>query len=310
MAQLTAEFPEDLRFVYRHFPLSSHDKAFLAAQAAEAAGMQGRFWEMHDLFFGRVSQWGGLSLADFETWAAAAAAELDLDEARFRSDLNSAEIKAQVQDSLDFAVQVGLPGTPTLAINGQYYDGPRDFYNLAMIIKLIKHSERQYTSCPEITIDPGKQYFATLETGKGKIVLELYPKSAPIAVNSFVFLAREGYYDGVTFHRVIPGQVAQAGDPTGTGLAGAGYTFVNEIDPALKYDKPGVLGMANAGPDSNGSQFFITYKAAEQYNGSYTIFGQVISGMDVLEQLTPRNPAQDPTLPPGDMILKVTIEEK
>jgi cyclophilin family peptidyl-prolyl cis-trans isomerase len=129
-------------------------------------------------------------------------------------------------------------------------------------------------------------------------------------VNSFVFLAKNGWFNSVTFHRVIPGYMAQTGDPSGTGLGGPGYFFKNEITTDLEYNKPGVVGMANSGPDTNGSQFFITYAPAPTLDGSYTIFGQVLNGMDVLEKLTPRDPSQGVNLPPGDKIISVTIEEK
>jgi cyclophilin family peptidyl-prolyl cis-trans isomerase len=128
-------------------------------------------------------------------------------------------------------------------------------------------------------------------------------------VNSFIFLAQNGWFDGVTFHRVIPNFVAQAGDPSGTGYGTPGYAFKNEISD-LKFDSPGVVGMANAGADSNGSQFFITYSAQPTLDGSYTIFGKVIQGMDVAKNLTPRDPSKGTDLPPGDTILSVTIDEK
>ncbi len=149
-----------------------------------------------------------------------------------------------------------------------------------------------------------------LHTEKGDISLELFADKAPMAVNSFVFLAKNDWFDGVTFHRVLPDFVAQAGDPTGTGYGGPGYAFDNEIDPNLTFDNPGVLAMANAGASSNGSQFFITYAPAPQLNGGYTIFGRLISGMEVLQQLTPRDPSQSMNLPPGDKILDVEIIEK
>jgi cyclophilin family peptidyl-prolyl cis-trans isomerase len=161
-----------------------------------------------------------------------------------------------------------------------------------------------------MTIDPTKEYIATLHTEKGDIIIELYADKAPIAVNNFIFLARHGWYDGVTFHRVISGKIAQAGDPSGTGYGMPGYAFKNEISPNLKFDGPGVLGMANAGADSNGSQFFITYSAQPTLDGKYTIFGKVIQGMDVASSLTPRDPSKSGDLPPGDKILSVTIEEK
>ncbi|MBU1661539.1 MAG: peptidylprolyl isomerase [Chloroflexi bacterium] len=161
-----------------------------------------------------------------------------------------------------------------------------------------------------MTIDPLKQYIATIQTEKGDIVLELFPDVAPLAVNSFVFLVENGWFDDVTFHRVLPGFMAQAGDPTGTGIGGPGYAFKTETSPDLIFDREGLVAMANAGPDTNGSQFFITYGPEEQLNGSYTIFGEVIEGMDVAEALSPRDPSQGAGLPPGDVIISITIEER
>jgi cyclophilin family peptidyl-prolyl cis-trans isomerase len=168
---------------------------------------------------------------------------------------------------------------------------------------------RQYDSAPPMTIDPTKEYYATvtMATG-GQFVIQLYPDKAPITVNSFVFLARDGYFNGVTFHRVLEGFMAQGGDPTGTGMGGPGYQFVNEYSD-LTFDKAGVVAMANAGPDTNGSQFFITFGPQEFLNGGYTIFGQVIEGMDVVDALTRRDPETNPTYP-GDAILSITITEK
>ena len=168
---------------------------------------------------------------------------------------------------------------------------------------------RQYDSAPPMTIDTSKKYFATVEMEKGgSFIIELYPDKAPITVNSFVFLAREGYFDGVTFHRVLEGFMAQGGDPTGTGMGGPGYQFENE-DSDLTFDKAGVVAMANAGRDTNGSQFFITFDAAEFLNGGYTIFGQVIEGMDVVNEITRRDPEQNPTFL-GDAIKTIVISEE
>ena len=168
---------------------------------------------------------------------------------------------------------------------------------------------KQYSSAPPMLIDPTKQYTATVKMAKGgEFVIQLYPDKAPITVNSFVFLARQGYFDGVTFHRVLEGFMAQGGDPNGTGTGGPGYQFVNE-NSDLTFDKAGVVAMANAGPDTNGSQFFITFGPTPSLNGSYTIFGQVISGMDVVNGLTRRDPNQNPSFP-GDAIATITITEK
>jgi len=168
---------------------------------------------------------------------------------------------------------------------------------------------KQYAYAPPMLIDTSKQYFATVKMAKGgEFVIQLYADKAPITVNSFVFLARQGYFDGVTFHRVLEGFMAQGGDPTGTGMAGPGYKFVNE-DSDLTFDKAGVVAMANAGRDTNGSQFFITFGPVQRLNGGYTIFGQVISGMEVVNGITRRDPSQNPTYP-GDAIESVTITEK
>jgi peptidylprolyl isomerase len=167
----------------------------------------------------------------------------------------------------------------------------------------------QWTSAPPMAIDTSKQYFATIKMAKGgEIVIQLFPLKAPITVNSFVFLARQGFFKGVTFHRVLDGFMAQGGDPLGTGAGGPGYQFVNEASD-LKFDKAGVVAMANAGPDTNGSQFFITFGPQPQLDGGYTIFGQVTSGMDVVNGLTRRNPDLSPTYS-GDALDSVTISEK
>jgi len=181
---------------------------------------------------------------------------------------------------------------------------------LQSTIALLALGSRQFQTCPPFEVDSSRQYTATLHTTKGDIVIQLHAAQAPLAVNSFVFLARQHWFDGVTFHRVIPDFVAQTGDPSGTGRGGPGYIFDNEIQPDLLFDKPGVVGMANSGPDTNGSQFFITYSAQPQLDGGYTVFGQVTAGMDVVKDLTPRDPQSGGDLPAGDKILSVTIEER
>lgn len=168
---------------------------------------------------------------------------------------------------------------------------------------------RQFAAAPPMTIDTAKQYLATVKMEKGgEFVIALHADKAPVTVNNFVFLAREGFYDGVTFHRVLEGFMAQTGDPTGTGRGGPGYQFDNE-DSDLVFDRAGVVAMANAGRDTNGSQFFITFVPTEQLNGGYTIFGQVISGMEVVNGITRRNPQRNPDFT-GDVITSITISEE
>ncbi len=310
MAQLTAEFPENLRVVYRHFPLNIHDKAQLAVQAAEAAGLQGKFWEMHDLLFQTQPEWSKFTVDEFRSWVIDKAANLELDIDAFSKDLTSEALVKLAKDAYDTNVALGLTGTPFILINGRPYNGVMNFSTLQAVVKMISLEQKQFTECPPMTIDTAKQYFATIKTQKGDIRLELFVNKAPMAVNNFIFLAKQGWYNNVTFHRVIPGFMAQGGDPSGTGYGGPGYAFENEILPDLKFDREGLLSMANAGPGSNGSQFFITYGPQPNLDGGYTIFGQVIEGMDVVRSLAPRDPSQNMDLPPGDLILGIIIDEK
>ena len=170
---------------------------------------------------------------------------------------------------------------------------------------------KQYDAYPPMTIDAAKQYFATVRMEKGgEFRIQLFPDKAPKTVNSFVFLAREGFYDGVTFHRVLEGFMAQGGDPTGTGTGGPGYQFEYEPND-LTFDKAGVVAMANegAGTPTNGSQFFITFGPADFLNGGYTIFGQIIEGMDIVDEITRRDPDQNPSFT-GDVIETIEISEQ
>jgi len=308
--QLLEEHPDQLRVVSRIFPLLSvNDKAALAAQAAEAAEEQGRFWEMHDLLYSQQESWVGLPVEDFEQWIGAQASALEMNVAQFQADLKRADIVAQVQQAWEGGQKMGLPGTPLILINGQIYGGPRNYGSLNDIIQLIALGKRQFTTCPPVTVQSSRQYIATLHTEKGEVTIRLFADKAPMTVNSFIFLARSGWYDDITFHRVIPRVYAQTGDPSGTGKGNPGYYMITEIDPALTFDKPGMVAMVNAGPDTSGSQFFITYAPTLEYNGQYTIFGQVLSGMDVLEQLTPRDAQPATDTPPGDKLISITIEE-
>jgi cyclophilin family peptidyl-prolyl cis-trans isomerase len=293
--------------VYRYFPLTSiHDKAMITAEAAEAAGAQGQFWEMHDLLFERQTEWSGQSVDQMPEVLAGYAKELGLNVKQFSDALQKGTYRDKVQKQYDEAVALGLPGTPTLFLNGQYFDGPRSDFVLAGLIRLFNYHGPQYAAPPPMTIDPSQPYFAQFETSKGNFCAELYAAQAPHTVNSFVFLAEQGFYDGVLFHRVLPDFVAQTGDPTGGGFGGPGYQFDDEIVPELTHDGPGVLSMANAGANTNGSQFFITYKALPDLDGKHTVFGRVVEGMDTVNNLMPRDPQTDPYAP-ADVIVTVRI---
>lgn len=157
---------------------------------------------------------------------------------------------------------------------------------------------KSWSKPPEMTIDPKKKYNVTLETNRGNIELELFPEYAPKTVNNFVFLAKEGYYDGVTFHRVISNFMIQGGDPTGTGRGGPGYQFEDEFSAnPLKHESK-VISMANAGPGTNGSQFFITHSPQPHLNGKHTVFGKVTKGADVVDNIRQ-----------GDKMAHVTVTE-
>lgn len=156
---------------------------------------------------------------------------------------------------------------------------------------------KTYSAPPPMIINTSKQYTAIIETEKGKLLLELFANDVPVTVNNFVFLAREGFYDGTTFHRVIAGFMAQGGDPTGTGRGTPGYSFADEFTKHTHV--AGALSMANAGPNTNGCQFFITYTPQHGLDGKHSVFGQLTKGMDILEKI--QN---------GDTIIRITIEEK
>lgn len=166
---------------------------------------------------------------------------------------------------------------------------------------------KTYSAPPPMVIDPKKNYTATFKTDKGDFVVELYADKAPVTVNNFVFLARDKFYDGVTFHRVIRDFMAQGGDPTGTGTGGPGYKFKDEFHPSLKHNGPGILSMANAGPGTNGSQFFITHRATPHLDGRHSVFGKVIKGMDVVLAIPDRDPGRAAT--PGAKIITIEIAE-
>ncbi|MBN1991321.1 MAG: peptidylprolyl isomerase [Anaerolineae bacterium] len=217
------------------------------------------------------------------------------------------------------AVGAGLPGTPTFFANQRYiplsdlsqFQIP-PFTGLSLFSKInqLKAQDKwQWYRQPEQVIDPEKEYTATIKTEKGDIVVELFADTAPINVNSFVFLANQGWYKGVTFHRVLPGFVAQGGDPTGLGLGFPGYRCSDEVTAERSFDGAGMVALANNGPDTNGSQFFITYDAAPNLNDGFTILGRVIEGQDVAENITPRDPQANPAAPPGDKIIDITVKE-
>ncbi len=300
-----------MKFVYRHMAFLG-DESQWAAEASECAGDQGKFWEYHDKLF--TSQNGENQGAFSKDNLKKFAADLKLDTAKFNQCLDSGQFTDKVKKATQDAQQLGVQGTPTVLINGIYIPGELygAFDALIPWLSWLGSNPKQY-AVPEKVIDMAKKYTTTLKTAKGDIVLELYADRTPTTVNNFVFLAKNKFYDGVTFHRVLldtGGLTAQAGDPSGTGVGGPGFMCNDELDTTLTFDQAGVLAMANSGSNTNGSQFFITLGPRPDLNGKHTIFGRVVSGMDVVQKLTPRDPQKNPNAPPGDAIQSVVIEEK
>ena len=308
---LMEKYPDDVRLVYRPLPLDSlHPTAPLAAYAAESAGMQGKFWEMYSAIFSNQESISALTAEELTEWLKTTAEELDLDVDQFATDIASEDVINKITTTQQTMFEAGVSSTPTVLVNGRPVGNWQSAY-LSNFIEVMKAEKDMVTECPPFVIDQDKEYTATITTEKGDLVLELYPEAAPLAVNSFVYLAREGFYNDVTFHRVYHNFMAQTGDPTGTGWSGAGYQYREEIVPELTYDEAYMVGVARGQAEgSSGSQFFITYVPYPSLNGGYTIFGKLIDGIDVFEQITERDADNNPDAPEGDKIISIEIIEK
>jgi cyclophilin family peptidyl-prolyl cis-trans isomerase len=298
-----------IKFVYRYMAFLGSESQW-AGEAAECANEQGKFWDYHDKLFAsqKGENQGAFSKDNLKKFAA----DLKLDTANFNQCLDSGKFADKITKSNNDASQIGVNSTPTVFLNGiqipLQYLGALDV--LIPWLGWLTSNPRQF-AVPDKVIDPAKKYTATVKTIKGDIVLELFADRTPTTVNNFVFLAKNKFYDGLTFHSVLPGAdalTAQAGDPSGTGLGSPGFACNDELDSTLTFASEGVLAMANPEPNANGSQFFITLGPRPDLNGKQTIFGRVVSGMDVVKKLAPRDPRQDPSAPPGDAIQSVVVE--
>ena len=309
LKRLVELHPKELILVHRHYPLlTNHDKSSLAAQAAESAGAQGLFWEMHDLLFARQDEWLDLTPEAFQGWILQAASEIGADAIALREDLEGGRFEGRVDLSFQQAVASGIPGIPFLFVNGEDFRLPPTRTNLAAAVELEILRLHQYPSLPTMVLSPEAEYRGRFETSDGALLVQLYPRSAPIAVNSFVYLAREGWFDRTYFHQVVPGILVEGGDPSGTGLGGPGYFFATELDPLLDFSRPGMVAMSAESPGTNGSRFFITLAPQPALNGSRTIVGRVLEGLQILEGLPARDPLLDLLTEPDLIIHSVTIE--
>jgi len=288
-------------------------KAQIGAEATEAAGAQGKFWEMHDLIYERQQQWNGLPDEEMHDLLVGYAEELGLDTEQFAQELEDRVYKDKVDADTRSAIEAGLRGTPSYIVNGVVY--PTQELGLSpdrvnTFVQLVTNPPEQYSDVPPQVIDPGKEYAATMRTSKGDIVVELLPGYAPVNVNSFAFLAQDGWYDGQVFFYVDPEFVAQSGDPTNNGfnLPFTGYTCGDEISPDLTFDEAGMLALYTPQPNGNNGQFFITYAPLPDLNGKFTIIGRITGGMEVAKSLNPTQPGASQT--PPDVIETILIEEQ
>jgi cyclophilin family peptidyl-prolyl cis-trans isomerase len=310
LAQLETLHPENLRVVYRHFPLVSiHDKASLAGQAAEAAGSQGAFWEMHDLLFEKFDEWVRLSPKEFQTWLVNGAEDLGLDVEQFQYDLENETYASAMEQAYQTALSSGLTGTPMVFLNNQLLRINPELRFFEAAIRLTLLEDRQESEPPAMTIDLEKEYLATLHFDIGNVEVLLSPLSAPQAVNNFLYLVEEGWFDNNPVQRVIPDVLVEMGDPSGTGFGTPGYHLEMEFDPALAFDEPGIVAMTSSGPNTNSGQFFITLAPIPELDGARTIIGRVVKGLELLENLKARDPLEDLLDTPEAVLESISIGE-
>lgn len=309
-------YPDDVRLVYRHWPLTSiHPNAVPAAIAAEAAGKQGKFFAMTHFLFTNQAEWSGKSPADFTLWVNEKAASLGLDAATFANDQNDAATIKKVSDdtkasdALFHQLSTSMPeaggfGTPTLFIDNYLFRAQEmSVKSISLIIDLIKFNKTNSLECPAMQIDVSKDYKAKITTSKGDILVDLLEKEAPVSVNSFVSLAKQGWFNGNALF--VTDQIILSGDKSNTSYGDAGYAFLDENRNQKTFEKEGMLALFNFKAGTNGSRFFINKTELPAINGRYTIFGIVTQGMDVVKSLA----SYDESMPldKADKIISVSI---
>lgn len=324
LSEFQAMYPDDVRLVFRFRPFqeSFHDKSYIASQAMVAAGLQGKFTEFKNFLFERQYQdtedaeqaalpasdfWASLDPADFDAWLEEQIPALGIDAEQLLADMYSDEVVAKVQTFSDEATALGISGTPTLLINGyQWPESSRGIEIFTIYLRLLKNKANEIDECPASVIDEGKSYTATIATTQGNIKVELYPDKAPVAVNSFVYLAQQGWYKNMPI--TTSAEFVLSGDLSDTGYGGSGYAYLDESND-LTFDEAGMLAAYSIWPGYgyNGSAFFIN-KTAWPDQENYTIFGKITEGLDILENMTMREDnLYDPVL---DQVLEITITEE
>ncbi len=302
LQQFLDENPE-VRLVYRHFPLDFHDKAFITAEAAEAAGVQGKFWEMHDMLFEKKAEWEQLSEEEAREKMIEYADELDLDVEEFETALEEGTYRDKIEVQYQESQALGLPGTPTFIYDDTLYpsDLGLSYAGLQMFKEFLAEQEEIFfDAAPEMTIDEDATYQATLKTTAGDIVINLLPQSAPTHVNNFIFLSQEEWYEGSNFFFVQDDFVAVTGDPSNSSIGYPGYYCDGEMESG-NFPGAGYIGMLGNG------QFFISLgEQAAQLNGQFPLIGEVVEGIDVAQELT-RLAVGDPAAPDPDVLEGVEI---
>lgn len=292
----------NVRLVYRHFPLDFHQHAYITAEAAEAAGVQGKFWEMHDLLFDQAAEWSVLSEVEVRSLMSVYAEDLDLDVEAFDAALDDGTYTEKVQAQYEESLALGLPGTPSFLFNNVLFPSDIGLSSQGMqsFVGILQNKDEIFFDAPpELTVAADDTYEALVRTSKGDLRVKLLPESAPTMVNSFVFLASEQWYDGSDFFFVRDNFVAVTGDPTNSTVGYPGYYCAGEEQGT--FDRAGLLGML-----SNG-QFFITLGSdALQLDGQFALIGQVVEGLDVLDELN-RVVVGDPAAPVPDVLESVEI---
>lgn len=293
--ELLAMHPNEVKIEYRHFPLATiHDKSFIAVLAAEAAGRQGEFWVMHRWLYANQAAWITDTQEAFIDRLFTVAEEIGLDGDAFQAAMMDSELQADVEQTFNHAISLGILSIPYLDINGEPFVLPATLPNLEAYTQLALLGIYQEDSYPPIDLEGDREWTATLVLDNGsEIVIQLFPDSAPLAVNSFIHLASRGWFDDTGFYSVVPDVQVEGGDPSHTGLGDAGYHFQTEIDPVRTFDEAGMVGLVARGTDINSSNFFITLIPRPELDGTRTILGRVIEGLDQLQALPARSSLED-----------------
>lgn len=308
--EFQAAHPDEVRYVYRHFPLSFHEKAPMSAYAADAAGKQGLFFDAEHWLYDTQSEWTYIeTLEEFDAWLReniqTAIPELDYEQ--WEADYESEVVRAVVDGSFDEVSATGLiSGTPTFFAN--FYQTSYDPEVLEQYINLFNMQKNYRTACPVMAVEEGKEYRAVLHTTAGDVVIDLLSADAPNLVSGFMQLARDGYYDGNSFHNVVPGFVAQTGDPSATGVGLAGYYLDDENLNNGAFNEPGAVAMANTGENKNSSQFFITDDLQAYFHDGYASQNPDLSEQQLSDKVQTRLDSMNARYPVFGRVAKESLD--